>query len=112
MPLNTAGITAILADGEGTTVWAAIGDGDTAADVTSEQRRQLTLVAAAGELTATGPYAYTGEAAAGATDALLFSAEASGTFYGNVPLTGDATFNAAGEYNLPTLTIAGSSSDA
>jgi hypothetical protein len=110
MPLNTAGINAFLEDGNDAVVWAAIGDGPTSADQTSAARVQVTSTVAAGVITATGvPYAFTGTPSDGATHALFFSASSGGTFYGYDALTGDATFNAAGEYNLTALTITGSS---
>jgi hypothetical protein len=110
MPLNTAGINAVLEDGNEAVIWAAIGDGPTAADQTSAARVQVTSSVAAGVITATGvPYAFTGTPGDGATHVLFFSANAAGTFYGYDGLTGDTTFNAAGEYNLTALTITGSS---
>lgn len=111
MPLNQAGITAILDDGNEAALYVAIGSGTTGADQTSNERHQLTSSVAAGVITATGvPYAFTGTAGAGATHALLFSAASGGTFYGAEALTGDQAFNAAGAYNLTALTITGSSS--
>jgi hypothetical protein len=110
MPLNTAGINAILEDGNEATIWVAIGDGPTAADQTSAARVQLASTVAAGVITATGvPYAFTGTPLDGATHALLFSAAAAGTFYGYDALTGDQAFNAEGDYELLALTVTGSS---
>lgn len=111
MPLNTAGINAILDDGNEAVIWVGIGSGPTSGDQTSAQRRQLASSVASGVITATGvPYAYTGTPAAGATHALLFSASTAGTFYGYDALTGDQAFNANGDYSLTSLTITGSSS--
>lgn len=110
MGLNTAGINALLEDGNEAVLWVGIGDGPTAADQTSAQRRQLVSSVAAGVITATGvPYAFTGTPADGATHALLFSASTAGTFYGFDQLTGDAAFSGDGEYNLTALTVTGSS---
>lgn len=110
MPLNQAGITAYLDSGNEAVVYAAIGDGPTSADQTSAARVQITSSVAAGVITATGvPYAFTGTPGDGATHVLLYSAASGGTFYGYDALTGDTTFNAAGEYNLTALTITGSS---
>lgn len=39
----------------------------------------------------------------------FWSAATGGTFYGSVALTGDQTFNSAGEYTITTLTITGTS---
>ena len=110
MPLNQAGITAYLEDGNEAVVWVGIGSGPTSADQTSTARTQITSTVAAGVITATGvPYSFTGAPSAGASHALFFSAASGGTFYGYDALTGDQTFNAAGEYDLDSLTITGSS---
>lgn len=110
MALNTAGITALLEDGNEAVVWVAVGDGPTSTDQTSAQRRQLASSVAGGVITATGvPYSYTGTPGEGATHALFFSASTAGTFYGFDALTGDQAFNAAGEYDITALTITGSS---
>ena len=108
MPLNTAGVNAILEDGNEAVIWVAIGDGPTSGDQTSSARVQLASSVAGGVITATGvPYAFTGTPGDGATDALLFSASSAGTFYGSEPLSGDQTFNAAGNYSLTSLTVTG-----
>jgi hypothetical protein len=110
MGLNTAGITALLEDGNEAAFHVAIGDGPTSADQTSTARVLMTSTVAGGVLTAIGvPYAFTGTPLDGATHALLFSAGTGGTFYGFDTLSGDQAFNAAGEYNLTGLTITGSS---
>lgn len=110
MGLNTAGINAILDDGNEAVLWVAIGDGPTSADQTSAARVQVTMSVASGVITATGvPYAFTGTPLDGATHALFFSASTAGTFYGFDALSGDQAFNAAGAYNLTGLTITGSS---
>lgn len=110
MALNQAGITAILEAGEAAVVWVGIGDGPTAGDQTSNERRQLTMNAATGVLTATNvPLTYTGTALAGATHGLYFSAAVAGTFYGFEETSGDQAFNAAGEYEITAATITGSS---
>lgn len=110
MSLNTAGINALLEDGNEAVVWVAIGDGATSADQSSAARVQLASTVAAGVITATGvPYNFTGTPLDGATHALFFSASTAGTFYGFDALSGDQAFNAAGEYSLTSLTITGSS---
>lgn len=110
MGLNTAGISAILEDGNDAGIWIAIGDGPTAADQVSTARVQLISAVTAAVITATGvPYAFTGTPDAPATHALLFSAATGGTFYGFDLLDGDETFNSAGSYELTALTITGSS---
>lgn len=111
MPLNTAGINALLDDGNEAVFWVAVGSGTTAGTQTSNERRQMTMSLASGVITDSGvPHAYTGTPGAAATNALYFSASTGGTFYGNDPLTGDQAFNAAGEYNITANTITGSSS--
>lgn len=52
--------------------------------------------------------AFTGGAASGpATYVGFWSAITAGTFYGYLPLTGDQTFNAAGQYTVTSLSIPG-----
>lgn len=110
MSLNTAGINAILEDGNEAVIYVAIGGGPTSGDQTSAARVALTSTVSGGVITATGvPYAFTGSAGAAATHALFFSAATAGTFYGFDALTGDQAFNAAGAYSLTALTITGSS---
>jgi hypothetical protein len=72
-------------------------------------RQAITWVTAAnGDLVATVDLAFTGGASSGpATHIGFWSASTSGTFYGWLPLTGDQTFNAAGEYTLTGITITG-----
>jgi hypothetical protein len=108
--LNTAGITALLEDGNEAVYWVAVGDGPTSGDQTSNERIQLASSVAGAVITATNvPMVFTGAALAGATHALLFSAESGGTFYGFDALAGDQAFNAAGAYRITALTITGSS---
>jgi glucose dehydrogenase len=110
MGLNTAGINAVLEDGNEAVLYVAIGDGPTSADETSTARVLVTDTVASGVITATGvPYAFTGTPAAGATHALFFSASAAGTFYGFDAITGDQVFNGEGQFNLTSFTITGSS---
>lgn len=111
MGLNTAGIDALLDDGNEAVVWVAVGNGQTSGDQTSNERLQATLGAPAGGVITVSnvPLQFTGAAAAGATNALFFSASTAGTFYGFKALTGDQAFNAAGDYQIDTLTITGSS---
>jgi hypothetical protein len=110
MPLNTAGINAVLDQGNEVVMWVATGGGQTAGDQTSNERRQVTFSVASGVLTDSAvPHAFTGTPGASATNALFFSASTAGTFYGYDALTGDTTFNAAGEYDITSLTVTGSS---
>ena len=75
-------------------------------------RQALTWVTAAnGDMVVTADAAFTGGTASGAcTHVGLWSASTSGTFYGYFTLTGDQTFNAAGEYTLTGITITGTAS--
>lgn len=110
MGLNTAGISALLEDGNEAVIYVALGDGPTAADQVSAARVQLTSTVSGGVLTATGvPYSFTGPASDPVTHALLFSAATGGTFYGFDALSGDVAFNADGDYDITALTITGSS---
>lgn len=73
-------------------------------------RLPITWVTAAnGDLVMTADLAFTGGAASGAATHIGFWSQlgAGGTFYGYLPLTGDATFNAAGEYTVTAVTITG-----
>ncbi len=75
-------------------------------------RQAITWVTAAnGDLVVTADLVYTGGAGSGAaTHVGFWSAVTSGTFYGWLPLTGDQTFNAAGEYTVTGITITGTAS--
>lgn len=67
-------------------------------------------VAANGDMTLTTDEAFTGGTASGpCTHIGYWSAITGGTYYGSHALTGDQTFNAAGEYTLTAITISGSS---
>jgi hypothetical protein len=72
-------------------------------------RQAITWVTAAnGDMVATVDLAFTGGAASGAaTHVGFWSASSAGTFYGWLPLTGDQTFNAAGEYTVTGVSIPG-----
>ena len=59
--------------------------------------------AATGQIEVTGPLAFTGGASNGAVAAFGWWSEAvGGDFGGYYPVTGDASFNSAGEYSLDT----------
>jgi hypothetical protein len=81
-------------------------------NVAASARQAITWVTAAnGDLVITADLAFTGGAASGAcTHVGLWSASSSGTFYGYFALTGDTTFNAAGEYTVTGVTITGTAS--
>ena len=48
-----------------------------------------------------------GQASGPATHVGFWSAATAGTFYGWLPLTGDQTFNSAGQYTISSITIPG-----
>jgi hypothetical protein len=78
----------------------------------SSSRQAITWITAAnGDLVATADLSFTGGASSGAATHIGFwSASSSGTFYGWQVLTGDQTFNAAGEYTVTGITITGTAS--
>ena len=86
--------------------------GTTGANETTAGRQAVTFnVDADGDLTLSATENFTGGAASGAVAYVgLWSAASGGTFRGGFAITGDATFNAAGEYNLTGLTINATSS--
>lgn len=66
---------------------------------------------ATGDVTSTGSINFTGGASGGAaTHVGFWSASTAGTFYGSQALTGDSTFNSAGEYTVTGLTLNSSAS--
>lgn len=110
MGLNAAGLQAWNEDGNDGTWWVAVGSSTTSGSQTSAARVQATwgtpTNASPSVVSATNvPMAFTGTPAAGATNALFFSASTAGTFYGFQGLTGDAAFNAAGNYQISALTF-------
>lgn len=69
--------------------------------------------AAAGDLALDAPLAFTGGAAGGpATHIGFWSLATGGVFYGFFPLTGDLTFNAAGEYTVSAVALTGTATGA
>lgn len=81
------------------------------ANVTTAGRQAVTWTAAsgAGDFDVDGTLSFTGGAAGGAvTHVTLWSASSGGTHLGTFAVTGDATFNAAGEYTITEGTLDGS----
>ena len=78
-------------------------------NTTTASRQAVTWITAAnGDMVVTADAAFTGGAASGAcTHVSLWSASSAGTHYGYFALTGDQTFNAAGEYTLTGITVTG-----
>lgn len=99
MGLNSAGLTALLEDGVDVVLYAAVGDGPTAADQVSAGRALLNLTVEGGEISSTGA-SFTGSADSPATHLLLFSAASGGTFLGAVTFAGDTAFSATGAFDL------------
>lgn len=67
-------------------------------------------VDADGDLTISATESFTGTPSSAATHVGLQSASSGGTFRGGYALTGDQTFNAAGQYDVTGVTILGTSS--
>ncbi|MBO0676790.1 hypothetical protein JRC04_04860 [Mycolicibacterium sp. S2-37] len=92
---------------------SAVAGGAGTSNVTSAARQAVTWAAASGDgdFGLASALNFTGGAASGAVYSVtLWSASTSGTFYGEFPLTGDNTFNAAGEYTVSSLNLNGSAS--
>lgn len=80
-------------------------------NTTTAARQPITWSAATndGDFGLASALNFTGGAANGAvTYVSLWSAITAGTFYGDYAITGDATFNSAGEYTLTALNLNGS----
>jgi hypothetical protein len=110
MALNTAGLTYVL--GTGSFISAApylalhsADPGTTGLNPTSAARVAASWAVSGAVATAAANLAFTGGAANGAVTYVgYWSALTGGTFYGSQALTGDATFNSAGQYTLTSLT--------
>lgn len=77
-------------------------------EATSARQTITWVTAANGDMVATVDIPFTGGAGSGpATHVGFWSAGSGGTFYGWLPLTGDQTFNAAGEYTVTDISIPG-----
>lgn len=95
--------------------WISIHTAGTLADSTNESTAARIAAAwsaasSGGNITS-GPLAFTGGAATGpAIRVGYWSASAAGNYGGGSLLTGDQTFNAAGEYTVTSITETGSAS--
>jgi hypothetical protein len=89
--------------------FGAIHSSDSAASQTSNQRLAVIFDPATGHVAAASnvPLLFTGTAGAAATHFGIWSAVSGGTHRGSVLLVGDQTFNAAGEYQVDTITMTG-----
>jgi hypothetical protein len=84
--------------------------GTGATNETSAARQDIAWTSAAnGDTSISGTEQFTGGAANGACTWVTIWNTAGTVRYGKFPLTGDLTFNAAGEYDLTALTLNGSS---
>ena len=89
-----------------TNAWYAIGDGPLTGDQVSNERLQPAYNAAAGGVAAlTATLSFTGTGSAAVSDLLVYDAEAAGNFRFSVALSGDPTFNSAGELDLTAAPI-------
>ena len=81
-------------------------------NLAASARQPITWTTAAnGDLVVTADAPFTGGAASGAVARVGFwSALTGGVVYGDLALTGDQSFNAAGEYTLTGVTITGTAS--
>ena len=80
-------------------------------EATSARQSITWETAANGDMVATVDIPFTGGASGGpATHVGFWSAATAGTFYGWLALSGDTTFNAAGEYTVTGITITGTAS--
>jgi hypothetical protein len=110
MPLNTDGITdatgALAAEITQMSLHSA-DPGATGTNETSAARQAVTLTDNGSGVLSVSNVAFTGGAANGPVSHCGFWAGA--TFKGSLALSGDATFNAAGEYTVTSATWTGSS---
>ena len=115
MALNTAalniGAGAIRGAITHLAIHTAAPDPTTGTNQSAAARQAVTWTAAAnGDFNLTAAVHFTGGAASGpAMYVGYWSAATGGTFYGSKPLTGDQTFNAAGQYTVSALAINGDS---
>jgi hypothetical protein len=107
MPLNTAGMTALLNAGSGAVLWFGIGNGPDAPDQVSDTRVRPTWLPVVGDTLGADdlPLEFTGPNNGTASHLLVFSAVLGGTFYGSFPLTGDAVFSTDGRFEIAVLTL-------
>lgn len=114
MPLNDAILTIgaqAMSDAIGkVSLHTALPDGTGSNESTAARQTATWDTAANGDMILTADEAFTGGAASGPCTHVGFWDTAGTTWYGYLPLTGDQTFNAAGEYTLTGVSIPGSAS--
>jgi hypothetical protein len=108
MALNPTALTALITDFTALAPYVALHGADpgtTGTSPTSAARVAATWSVSGAVATAAANLAFTGGFSNGAvTHVGYWSALTGGTFYGSQALTGDATFNSAGQYTLTSLT--------
>lgn len=111
MPLNAAGLNAQAAGLASVATHLGLATADPGTTGTSPSAAARIAAGwsapANGDITASNKN-FTGGAASGPIHSVTFwSAATGGTYYGNAVLTGDTSFNAAGEYTLTSVTVDG-----
>lgn len=81
-------------------------------NTTTASKEDATFAASGGTISLSSAVSFTGGAASGACTHYGLWDSAGTTFYGSGILSGDQAFNAAGEYDIDTLTITPTASDA
>jgi hypothetical protein len=113
MALTAAELTALATKLSTDAPYLAIHTADpagTGANPSAAARVAASWGVSGGAVTATN-VAFTGGAANGAATYVgLWSASTGGTFVGGYQLTGDTTFNAAGQYTVTSLVVTGTAS--
>ncbi|MCG7610328.1 hypothetical protein MHN83_23405 [Mycobacterium sp. CnD-18-1] len=118
MALNNAAMIVAANALRGAMVGMQIHAGDPGAsgtaNTTTAARKAIAWGAASGngDFGLASPIMFTGGAASGAAQwvSLWSTSTTGGTHYGNFQLTGDQTFNSAGEYTVTALNMDGSAS--
>ncbi len=112
MPLNDTllniGVTAMQGAATHLAIHTALPNASGSNESTAARVAASWPAAANGDFGTLTNKAFTGGAASGPATYLGFwSASTAGTFYGYLPLTGDQTFNAAGQYTVTSVSIPG-----
>ncbi|AYD87371.1 hypothetical protein SEA_VALENTINIPUFF_76 [Microbacterium phage ValentiniPuff] len=110
MPVNDAYLNIAAAAGKAAvthlSIHTATPNASGSNESTAPRKAAAFSTPSAGDYTLTGAILFEGGASGGpATHVGLWSALTGGTFLGYFALTGDQTFNAAGEYSLADLDI-------
>lgn len=110
MALEQAVLNAGVDGATGILAFAAIHSAATSVSQVSNERLAVTWDPATGAVGSASnvPLDFTGTASGPATHLGLWSAVSAGTFLGAVALSGDQSFNAAGEYSVTSIALTGS----